>query len=192
MIERRRGFSTENKAEAAIEIVEAKIHHCGLMGRRMRKVHRNILESGGLSPYRELMLMFGQSSFCRSAFFDGRIVAMGGITGSILATHSVAWLVLAEEFRNRPVTIVQHARRFLKQQMQTRSALAATILLEDDAALRFAVYLGFHVFRDDDGDGAPATNHRSRARLAHYVKSKRDIHIRVGPISVIPLAMGVH
>jgi hypothetical protein len=77
---------------------------------------------------------------------------------------------------------VVEARR---HQMRTRSELAATILLGDDAALRFAVYLGFHVSHDDDG--APATNRRSRARLAHYAKSKRDVHIQVGPIS-----LGVH
>ena len=113
---------------------------------------------------------------------------MGGITGSRLSTQGVAWLVLAEEFRNHPVTVVRHAKRLLKQEMRTRSELAVTILLEDDAALRFAIYLGFHVSHDDDG--APATNRRSRARLARYVRSKRDVHIQVGQISVIP--MGVH
>jgi hypothetical protein len=183
MIER--GFSSKSEA---IEVLEAKRHHCGMMARRMRRVHRDILASGGIDAHRELVMMFSQSSFRRSVFSKGRIVAMGGITGSWLATHGVAWLVLAEEFRNYPVTVVRHALRLLKQEMQTRSELAATILLEDDAALRFAVYLGFHVSHDDDG--APATDRASRARLAQYAKSKRDVHIQVGPISVIP--MGVH
>jgi hypothetical protein len=183
MIER----SAMTEAET-IEVVEAKRHHCGAMARRMRKVHRDILASGGIDAHRELVMMFGQSSFRRSVFSDGKIVAMGGITGSWLATHGVAWLVLAEEFRNYPVTVVRHALRLLKQEMRTRSELAATILLDDDAALRFAVYLGFHI--SHDGDGAPAANRSSRARLAHYAKSKRDVHIQCGPISVIP--MGVH
>ena len=176
------------RCAGAIEVVEAKRQHCGAMARRMRRVHREILASGGIDAHRELAMMFSQSSFRRSVFFEGKIVAMGGITGSRLAPHGVAWLVLAEEFRNYPVTIVRHALRLLKQEMRTRSELAVTILLEDDAALRFAIYLGFHVSHDDDG--APATNRTSRARLAHHAKSKRDVHIQVGPISVIP--MGVH
>ena len=86
------------------------------------------------------------------------------------------------------VTIVRHAVRLLKQEMRTRSELAATILLGDEAALKFAVYLGFHV--SHDGEGEPATNRASRKRLAHYVENKQDIPIQVGQISVIP--MGVH
>ena len=179
------GESVERKM---IEVVEAKRHHCGAMARRMRKVHLDILASGGVSAHRELVWVFGQSSFRRSVFCEGKIVAMGGITGSQLSTQGVAWLVLAEEFRNHPVTVVRHAKRLLKQEMRTRSELAVTILLEDDAAWRFAIYLGFHVSHDDDG--APATDRRSRARLARYVRSKRDVHIQVGQISVIP--MGVH
>ncbi|MFZ0207637.1 MAG: hypothetical protein WAL59_16320 [Roseiarcus sp.] len=128
MIERCAGFSAKSFDDLDHRLrLATRIHHCGLMGRRMRKVHRDILASGGVSPYRELMLMFGQSSLRRSAFFEGRIVAMGGITGSWLVTHDVAWLVLAEEFRNHPITIVRHAKRLLKQQMQTRSELAAAI-----------------------------------------------------------------
>lgn len=113
---------------------------------------------------------------------------MGGITGSRLSTQGVAWLVLAEEFINHPIMIVGHAKRLLKQEMRTRSELAATILLGDEAALRFAVYLGFHV--SDDGDGAPATDRASRQRLARYVENKADIRIPAGPLSVIP--MGLH
>jgi hypothetical protein len=172
----------------SLEILEAKRHHCGMMARRMRKVHRDILESGGVSTHRELLWVFNQSSFRRSAFFEGKIVAMGGITGSRLSTQGVAWLVLAEEFRTHPITIVRHAERLLKQEMQTRSELAATILLGDDAALKFAAYLGFHV--SDDGDGAPATDRASRNRLVHYVENKLDIRIPAGPLSVIP--MGLH
>ena len=171
-----------------IEVVEAKRHHCGAMARRMRKVHLDILASGGVSAHRELVWVFGQSSFRRSVFFEGEIVAMGGITGSWLATHGVAWLVLAEEFRNHPVTIVRHAVRLLKQEMRTRSELAATVLLGDEAALNFAVYLGFHVSHDDEGE--PATDRASRKRLAHYVENKVDIRIPAGPLFVIP--MGVH
>ena len=143
MIERCAGFSAKSFDDLDHRLrLATRIHHCGLMGRRMRKVHRDILASGGVSPYRELMLMFGQSSLRRSAFFEGRIVAMGGITGSWLVTHDVAWLVLAEEFRNHPITIVRHAKRLLKQQMQTRSELAAAIWLEDDAGFEICCLSG--------------------------------------------------
>lgn len=102
MIERLCGVSAKS-AETMIEVVEAKRHHCGMMARRMRKVHRDILASGGVSAHRELIWVFGQSSFRRSVFFEGEIVAIGGITGSRLSTQGVAWLVLAEEFRNHPL-----------------------------------------------------------------------------------------
>jgi hypothetical protein len=68
MIERCSAEESEAEPEKAIEIVEAKFHHCGLMGRRMRKVHRDILEGGGVGVHRELAVIFGQSSFRRSAF----------------------------------------------------------------------------------------------------------------------------
>jgi hypothetical protein len=62
MIERCQGVSAESEAEkrsAMSEVVEAEHYHCGMMARRMRKVHLDILASGGVSAHRELIWVFG-------------------------------------------------------------------------------------------------------------------------------------
>ena len=48
MIERG-GFSATDEADSMIAVVETKRHHCGAMARRVRKVHRDILASGGIA-----------------------------------------------------------------------------------------------------------------------------------------------
>lgn len=92
MIERRRGFSTENRAEAAIEIVEAKRHHCGQMARRMRQSQGCAIARMGIDAHRELVRVFERSPFRRSVFQDGELVAMGGLSARrSLRTAAYGW-----------------------------------------------------------------------------------------------------
>jgi hypothetical protein len=144
MIERRRGFSTENRAEAAIEIVEAKRHHCGQMARRMRQSQGCAIARMGIDAHRELVRVFERSPFRRSVFQDGELVAMGGVVGSALAPHGCVWLALGEDFaKNHPITVTREALRWTRRLMETKTALTAICLVGDGVSRRFADFLSF-------------------------------------------------
>lgn len=129
------------------EIVEAQPEHVREIFRRLRKGHIGCLVGSGMGRRRardEFMKVFDDSSFRRSWFIDGNLAAVGGVTGSLLSPHGFVWLALSEDVIRFPLAIIRESRKQLGEIMRTKTELATTILANDDVALRFSAFLGFH------------------------------------------------
>ena len=72
--------------------------------------------------------------------------------------------------------------------MESRRELATVLVPEDRAALRLAIYLGFHV--RDQGLGSPARSRAERHALQFYLESAKDLRIAMGTGGAI--AVGYH
>ena len=79
-------------------------------------------------------------------------------------------IAITEAARLHPVEIIREARRQLDHIMKLKLEVHTTVLADDEAAKRFAVFLGFHV--DDHGDGAPAFTRYGRKRLRAYLDTE--------------------
>lgn len=102
------------------------------------------LQSFGFDPRRALHRAMRSSFYCRTALMDGKPVAMWGIKGNLMCDVAFVWLVLSDDIANIPGAITREARRELRAIMANYRELATTVLPDDAAAVRFAVYLGFH------------------------------------------------
>lgn len=160
------------------EVIEAKPFHVGKIVRHMRVEHRSAIESLGLDVHRELRSVFNDSAFRKAWLIDGRLAALGGVTGSVLSGLGYVWLVLAQDASRHPKAIVREARRQLRLIMKTRTEIATTILPDDDGAQRLAIFLGFHVSHGDDG--APARTRAQRIGLRRLLKDRKSLHIPLG------------
>lgn len=169
-------------------IIPARPWHCGQMVRLLRHEHRNAIARLGVDSHRELRHRFETSAFRRAWLIDGRLAALGGVTGGTLCATGFLWLALSETARRYPVAIVKEARRQLAEIMLVKRELATTILDGDAAAQRLAIFLGFHVA--DEGLGAQAYSKASRRSLARFVMTDPDIRLPVG--SGFAVAMGYH
>lgn len=169
-------------------IVDGKPWHCGQMIRILRHEHTKSLITTGVDSHRELKTRFDLSIFCRAWLVDGQLAALGGVCGSKLSALGFVWFAMSERAKRYPVALVKEARRQLEEIMVVKRELATTIIPDDDAALRLAVYLGFHVA--DSGRGAPAESRSGRRHLADFVKSEPSLRVPVGIGYVIP--MGYH
>ncbi len=166
------------------EIVEAKPFHCGAMARLLRREHAAILARRGDDIHRELRGCFDQSAFRRAWLIDGRLAALGGVTGTALSSDGMLWLALTQEATRHPKAIVDEARRQLDGLMQVKRRLSAFIHGGDEAALRLAIFLGFTI----DGVSSPAPASRAGRRLlADEVKSNAELRTPLGPSFVTPL-----
>lgn len=125
------------------QIVEGKLHHCGQMARALRLRYRHEFEALGLNVHRELRAEFSQSYFCRAWLVDGKLAALGGVSGTQLSSAGKVWLALAQDVTKRHFAIVREAMRQLDDIMQSKTVLTARILPGDEAARRFARFLGF-------------------------------------------------
>lgn len=172
-------------ARHRIEIVEAKPWHCGQMARILRHEHQQRLGACGVNIHRELRVNFDGSAWRRSGLLDGRLVGMGGLVGSPLESTAFVWLALSQEVRNHPLAVARVLRRMLDEIMETRHELAAIVIPEDDAALRLAVFMGFHC--DHGGPGSPAYSRFGRRDLSKYLKENQELRISLGNGTCVPL-----
>ena len=132
------------------EIVPASIRHIRPMSRAMRAAACITLERFGQDPRRSLHRAFIASNYCRTALIDGKPVAMWGVVGALMSNVASVWLVIAQDIVGLPLTIVREARNELAHAMANYHELTTTVLPDDEAAVRFALYLGFHGCDGDD------------------------------------------
>ena len=165
------------------EVVKASIRHVRPMSAQLRAAACITLQGFSMEPRRALHRAFLASSSCRTALQDGKPIAMWGVKGTLLGDTAFVWLVLSEGVTRMPVSVVKEARAELAKVMETNDEVAITVLPDDEAAVRFAVYLGFHDRENDDG-------RMSRKELCQAILTNPAYRIPVGDHYVI--ALGYH
>ena len=170
----------------SFEIIEAKIHHCGMMARLLRYEHHEALARLGADPHRELRACFDQSAFRRAWLIDGRIAALGGVTGTALAADGQIWLAASQRATRFPRAMIEEARRQLDVIMVVKRNLTTAILVGDRAAARFAVFLGFHV--DHFGWPGAVESRYGRQFMIRRLDDDEEARIPRGNGYMIPLA----
>lgn len=168
------------------QIIPAKPWHCGAMVRKLRLEHRKAVAQLGLDSHRELFDRFGQSCYRRALLIDGKLEALGGVTGSALSGEGYVWLALSAKAARYPLLLVREARRHLDLVMQTRSVLVTTVLDGDHAAQRFAIFLGFVLAHDETAQ--PAASRAGRRVLADRAAIDPEARIDLGAGSAVVLA----
>jgi hypothetical protein len=148
------------------------------MARLLRREHESVLRQNGVDIHRELKNNFDNSTWCRAGFIDGHLVGIGGVMGSEIDRAGFVWLALSEEVRKHTIATARVLRGLLDELMSTHRELATIVIPEDDAALRLAVFMGFHC--EDEGPGAPAFSKASRRDLARHLKQNGDLRIALG------------
>lgn len=162
-------------------IESAQPWHIGQILRRIRKNHLTAINATlGRNAHVELKTMFEASaSFRRVAIVDGRLLAMWGVTGSLLNHGGHVWLILTQEATQYPLAIIKEAKRQIQEMMITRDELATTVLDSDFDACNFAAFLGFHVHHNSDV-GDRAYTRLTRYRLVNLLTQEGPWRVPIG------------
>lgn len=159
-------------------VIEARPWHCGQMTRILRIEQTAAMAGAGIDVHRELRTMFDNSMFRRAWLIDGRLAAMGGVAGSPLESTAYLWMAMSREAQRHPVALVKMLRGQLREARATHPMLVTTLLPEDEASIRFAVFMGFHIRRS--GPGASVVSRPSRRDLMSLIASDPDIRVPLG------------
>lgn len=165
-------------------IVPAKPWHCGAMVRRLRLEQRKAVARLGLDSHRELAEQFGQSAFRRALLIDGQVEALGGVTGSTLSSEGYVWLALSPKAARYPLLLVREARKQLDDIMVTKRLLVTSVLDEDVAAKRFAIFLGFTLA---DDEASPAVSRAGRRLELQRVEGNHEARVPLGSGSAVAM-----
>jgi len=127
-----------------ITVVDAKTWHCGQMVRQLRAEDRDGALACGVDAHHELRRRLDASAIARAVLIDGRLAALGGLIGTILARESWVWLVVAPwAIRRNARALGRLAVIYVGSFMQLRHGLYATIFAGDIKAARLVEFLGF-------------------------------------------------
>lgn len=179
-------------------LVEGKRYHCGQMARMLRRDHTSALAAVGLSVHRELRSAFEISTFSRAWLIDGKLAALGGVIGASLASSGFVWLAMTDTVRGHTLAAVREAKKQISALMLTKASLKSKLIPGDDAARKFALFLGFRPSGDDQIEyrtewpetGAPFVVFslpRSRSRwlasfLSNGAECSHDLPVTVGSV----------
>lgn len=158
------------------EVVKSSVRHVKPIVARMRTGSCIAMQRFGFDPRRAVRHAFMGSFYSRTALVNGRPVAMWGAYGALLSDFAEPWLALTMDVMSMPIAIVREARKELAVMMRDRPQLITAMIPDDDAAIRFALYLGF-----SDKDGGP------RKEMERRIKSDPESRISYGDSYVIPL-----
>lgn len=161
-----------------LEIRDTKGSDIGRFVRRIRRGHELSLHYKGINIHRELRNNYLASYLCRVAFLKGEPFAIWGCAASILSPWGLVWLVLTELGTKHPLLAIKETRRQLDEMMLTKGALVTLIGDGDEAAFRFATFLGFHV--SPDPQGGMAHSRDGRRRLMAYAKANPEFRVPMG------------
>jgi hypothetical protein len=164
-------------------IVKTSARHLRPMSRHLRAAACITLQGFGLDPRIALHRAFMASHYCRTATIDEKPVAMWGVKGTLLGDGAFVWLVLSDQIAAVPRAVMREAKAELARVMDGYDEIAITVLPDDIAAVRFAVWLGFHDRDNDDG-------HLSRKALTEAIIADPVHRLPIGDRYVI--ALGYH
>lgn len=124
-------------------IVDAKPWHIGPLLRRVDESELCRWFNRGLQPKHLLRVAIRDALYCRSVLLEERVVAMWGVTGSLMAPVGSVWFVLTPEARRFPVALVRGARQELNDLLATKRELRTVVDDDDHRAMRWLRFLGF-------------------------------------------------
>jgi len=166
------------------EIVRGSVRHIRPMARRMRAAGAVALQSLGADPRRAFHDVVLGSRYCRTALSEGVPIAMWGIHGAIMASEAEVWLVLSDDAARIPISVVREARASLKEILASYARVTTVVIPDDEASVRFALYLGFCAAGEAEGR---VGGHRARARR---ILSDPQLKVPVGDGFVVALTYG--
>lgn len=152
---------------AEFRLIDAKPWHVGQMIRKLRRAQAGALASIGIRSHAELRARFGESSFKRAWTIDGKLAALGGVTGPAISSTGFVWLALSDAVAAYPRQTALTARRQLAEIMETRHEVTTLMVPSDAASMRWVEFLQFEAVSDQPEwvpEGAILMWHRKPAR----------------------------
>lgn len=111
--------------------------------RILRKEQLKLILNLNKNPYSDLCIYANQSFYTKSWKINGKLAAIGGVTGSILSSEGFAWLALTEESLKFPIAIIKEIKIQLNNIMVNKNKINAYVFINDNAAQKFAEFFGF-------------------------------------------------
>lgn len=151
---------------SAVEIVPARLTHVGPVAARMREADRLECIALGRLPKEALRIGLRTSLKPLTVLIDGRPEAMLGVMPlSLIKGSGLAWMLGTEDLYRQKRALVTWGPEVLGWIADGLRDLSNIVSAENDRAIRFLRFLGFHV-------GGPVQVHGGVAFVPFHMKQR--------------------
>lgn len=131
-------------------IVDLAPAHIHVVARNLRDGDRAEVEATGLTPQRALWQSYRASHIRRAALVDGKVAAVWGCSGPLMAAVGHPWLMTTAAIEAIPVSFVREARSEVAAMLAVHPRLINFVAARYTRALRFLEALGFAIGGESD------------------------------------------
>lgn len=153
------------------------------MTRKLRFEQRGAWGVSDLAIHRTLRHVFIKSYWTRAWMLDGELAGLAGALGSQLSPVASVWLTMSDAVTRHPSLVVKEAKAVLDELMNDKLELRINCLEGDDAALRYAIFLGFKA----EGASHAAFSRYGRRTMLRYVRETPELRRDFGAVFGIPM-----
>lgn len=132
----------------SIEIVNTCPYHLREMAEAMSIYSKDVAERMGYTPLKALWSSYRNSLYCKTGFINGKIMAIWGISGTILAETGRPWLILTPEVKEHPLRIAFIYRKELNNMLKLFPCLEEWVPEENESSIRMLELMGFKVSKN--------------------------------------------
>lgn len=102
----------------------------------------------GMTPLKALWSSYRQSVICKSAFIDGKLAAIWGISGNMLSEVGKPWLVLTPETQNYPMRVAFRYKQEINKMLEMFPVLEEWVPEDNEKSIRMLELMGFKVSKN--------------------------------------------
>lgn len=132
-----------------IEIRNTYPYDLRMMAEAMTADSKDVAERIGMPPLKLLWSSYRNSIICKSGFIDGKLAAIFGISGSMLAETGRPFLIMTPEVKKHPIRVAFIYRRFLKEFQNMFPVLEEWVPIENEDSIRLLELMNFHVSKNE-------------------------------------------
>lgn len=104
--------------ENEIKIIPTTIEHIRMLVINLRDDDLREIDKWGVTPFKGIWRAYRHSKFCHSCFIGDRIMAIGGINGSIFGFVGNPWLMTSSLVDEYPLVFASLYRREVRKMLK--------------------------------------------------------------------------
>lgn len=128
-----------------IVIVNTCPYHLRELAEAMTADSKDVASRLGYTPLKALWHSYRNSLYCKTGLIDGKIAAIWGLSGSMLAEVGKPWLIVSPEVKQSPLRIAFIYRKELNNMLKLFPVLEEWCPADNEPSIRMLELMGFRV-----------------------------------------------
>ena len=129
--------------EKNISIIPTTVEHIRQIAGNLREDDLREIEKWGAPPFKAIWRSYKSSKICRSGFVNGEIVAIWGISGSLLGIVANPWLITSKAADEYPFVFTMIYRREISEMLKSYQLLETFCDTAYTKSLKLMRIIGF-------------------------------------------------